>query len=59
MEEEENTACGVRRDGLQWNDKRSRRQEKVSMKYDEYRDELVFRAGNGAKIFVLDDFQSK
>ena len=39
MEEEENTAYGVRGDELQWNDERSRRQEKVSRRYDEYRDD--------------------
>jgi len=39
MVEEENTAYGVKEDELQWNDERSRRQEKVSRKYDEYRDD--------------------
>jgi len=39
MEEEENTAYVVIEDKLQWNDEMSRRQEKVSRKNDEYRND--------------------
>ena len=39
MGEEENTAYGVRGHELQLNDERSRREKKVSRKYDSYRDD--------------------